>query len=87
MQYSISDLEKHFDVKKEEAALLFIFLTLLPPGAVLPVPNGQIEKLTEDTFSLHIDSSTYQRIAEKYLATEVDDYTQMFGPGQGHSTP
>ena len=76
--YTLNDLEQHFEVKKEEAALVFIFLTLLPPGASLTLLNGQIEKITEDTFRLIVDKNTYHRIADDFLTEGVEDYEEIF---------
>lgn len=79
MDFTLDDLRKHFDVKKEEAALLFVFLTLLPPGNSVSFLNGRIDKLNEDTCGLVIDKSTYHTIAEDFLVQETDAYSELFG--------
>ena len=76
--YTLSDLEKHFEVHKEEAALVFVFLTLLPPGASISFFNGQIEKITEDTLRLIIDTDTYHRIADDFLTESTEHYNEIF---------
>ena len=76
--YTLNDLEKYFEVRKEEAGLLFIFLTLLSPGSSISFFNGQIEKLTEDTFRLVIDKDTYNRVADDFLVEGIEDYNEIF---------
>jgi hypothetical protein len=79
LKYSIHDLKKHFNIRREEAALLFIFLTLLPPHSSLDFLNGKIEKLTEDTFRLCIDSTVLHKVAEGFLSGTVrDEYDEVF---------
>lgn len=78
MEYNLSDLEKHFKIKREETALFFIFLSLLPPGTCFKALNGRIEKVTEETFKLCIDTSTYHEIADDFLVEEKDDYSTIF---------
>ena len=78
MDYSLQDLEKHFNVKKEEAALLFIFLTLLAPGNSVTFLNGRIEKMTEETFKLCIDFETYREIADDFLLEKKEVYNEIF---------
>ena len=78
MDLSLNDLEKHFNVKKEEGALLFVFLTLLAPGGCITFLNGRIEKVSEDTLKLRVDESTYHLIANDFLTEEVDDYDQIY---------
>lgn len=76
MDISLNDLEKHFSVKKEEAMLVFVFLTLLSPGNSLSFLNGHIEKLNEDTFRLIIDSDLYHVIADNFLIETLESTTK-----------
>ena len=78
MDLSFEALEKHFDVRQEEAALFFIFLTLIPPGEHVSFLNGRIEKLTDDTFQLCVDTDTLHEIADNFLIETVNDYTDIF---------
>ncbi len=79
MDISLNDFEKHFSVKKEEATLVFVFLTLLSPGTSLSFLNGRIEKINEDTFRLVIDSDIYHTIADDFLLESFeDDYKTIF---------
>ena len=78
MSYTLNDLEKHFRVSKEEGALLFVYLTLLPPGESVDFLNGRIEKLTEDTLRLCVDQAIYHQVADGFLIEKIDDYDEMF---------
>ena len=86
MDISLNDLEKHFGVKKEEAMLVFVFLTLLSPGNSLSFLNGRIEKVNEETFRLVIDSDLYHVIADNFLietlkrdtSSSLNDYNSIF---------
>lgn len=78
MSYTLKDIEKHFGIKEEEGALLFTFLTFLPPGEDIKFINGRIEKITEDTLKLCIDNATYHQVAEGFLIENVDEYPDLF---------
>ncbi len=79
MNYTIHDLTKHFEIKKEEVALLFLFLTLIPPGETVEAFNGAIKKITETTFELSINEKTLRKIADDFLMEEEsDDYDKVF---------
>lgn len=84
MNYSIHDLEKHFEVRREEAALLFIFLTLLPPGESFTCMNGRVEKLTEETFQLRVDNAVLHKVADGFLSgTTQNEYDEVFSERDG----
>ena len=63
---------------------MFVFLTLLPPGASISFLNGQIEKVTEDTLRLIIDANTYHRIADDFLTESTEHYSEIFEEGMDY---
>lgn len=79
MDITLNDLEKYFEVQKEDAALLFVFLTLIPPGNSVNFLNGRIDKISEDTLKLCVDDNVYRNVSNDFIVTETtDEYDVIF---------
>lgn len=76
---TLDELEKRFQIRKHEAGMFFLMLTMLPPGDSFEAINGRIEKVDESTLKLVIDTKVFENIANDFVEEDVSGYEEMFG--------
>lgn len=79
MKITLDDLINRFKIKKHEAGMFFLMLTMLPPGGVFEAINGKIEKVDETTLKLSVDNDIFKMVANDFINESVSGYEEMFG--------
>lgn len=79
MKVTLDELVSKFQIKKHEAGMFFLMLTLLPPGGSFESINGRIEKVDEETFKIKIDEKVFDNLSNDFIEESVSGYEEMFG--------
>jgi hypothetical protein len=71
-------LLEQYGLTRQHLMSLFLYLAFLPAGKEVYVPNGRIQKTTEDTFQLIVDDGTINAVAEEFMTRHTELRKDIF---------